>query len=83
VRGNCIQASAYLASAPEPCPLLVSAAAISQLLRDNFPIQKWVETLKALADHTRFPMVRVLIDGSKSVGELTESLAISPYVVGP
>ena len=41
--------------------------------------QKWVETLKALADHTRLRMVRVLIHGSKSVGELAESLAISPY----
>jgi DNA-binding transcriptional ArsR family regulator len=41
--------------------------------------QKWVETLKALADQTRLRMVRVLINGSKSVGELAESLAISPY----
>jgi DNA-binding transcriptional ArsR family regulator len=41
--------------------------------------QEWVETLKALADQTRLRMVRVLIDGSKSVGELAESLEISPY----
>jgi DNA-binding transcriptional ArsR family regulator len=41
--------------------------------------QKWVEILKALADQTRLRMVRVLIVGSKSVGELAESLAISPY----
>ena len=40
--------------------------------------QEWVETLKALADQTRLRMVRVLIDGSKSVGELAESLEISP-----
>ena len=41
--------------------------------------QEWVETLKALADQTRLRMVRVLINGSKSVGELAESLEISPY----
>ena len=40
--------------------------------------QEWVERLKALADQTRLRMVRVLIDGSKSVGELAESLEISP-----
>lgn len=41
--------------------------------------QEWIETLKALADHTRLRMVRVLIDGPKSVGELAGSLGISPY----
>ena len=36
------------------------------------------QRLKALTDQTRLRIVRVFIDGSKSVASLAESLKISP-----
>ncbi len=41
--------------------------------------REWVDLLKALADGTRLKIVRTLLDGPKSVGDLAEAVDASPY----
>ncbi|MEM1294473.1 MAG: metalloregulator ArsR/SmtB family transcription factor [Verrucomicrobiota bacterium] len=39
----------------------------------------WIHLLKALADDTRLRIVKLLLDGSMRVGQISESLSVSTY----
>lgn len=46
---------------------------------DSATTNDWIPVLKALADETRLGIVRLLLEGPRGVGELSERLEVSNY----
>ena len=46
-----------------------------------FSTDEWIHILKALADDTRLRIVKLLLEGPRRVGEISEALHVSTYNV--